>query len=168
MIDAIAFSGGDRPMMTPRQEAFRANYRARISPWYSGLAHVVVIGALGILTIAYAAGQVHGPSLAEWLVVPATFIGCNIFEWALHRFLLHRPVPGFMGIYKRHVLAHHQFFTDNEPTIDNARDFRITFFPPYAYTTFLCMSAAEAFVPSLLCSANGRRLLRATIPRGSL
>ena len=30
-------------MMTPRQEAFRADYRARISPWYSGLAHVVVI-----------------------------------------------------------------------------------------------------------------------------
>ena len=148
--------------MTPRQEAFRADYRARISPWYSGLAHVVVIAFIGILTIVYAAGHVHEPSLAEWLVVPATFLGCNIFEWALHRFLLHRPVPGFMGIYKRHVLAHHQFFTDNEPTIDNARDFRITFFPPYAYTTFICMSAAGAFVLSLIWSANAGWLLVAT------
>jgi hypothetical protein len=115
------FSGGESPMMTPRQEAFRTDYRARISPWYSGLAHVVVIAAIGILTIVYAAGHVHEPSWAEWLVVPATFLGTNLFEWALHRFLLHRPVPGFMGIYKRHTLAHHQFFTDNEPTIDSAR-----------------------------------------------
>ena len=88
--------------------------------------------------------HVHQPTWAEWLVVPAVFLGCNLFEWALHRFLLHRPVPGFMGIYKRHTLAHHQFFTDHEPTIDDTRDFRITFFPPYALTTFICMSAAGA------------------------
>src|SRR6202022_2402881 len=72
------------PMMTPRQEAFRTDYRARISPWYSGLAHVVVIAAIGIATIWYAAGHVHQPSLTEWLVVPVTFLGTNFFEWALH------------------------------------------------------------------------------------
>jgi hypothetical protein len=149
-------------MMTPRQIAFRADYRARISPWYSGLAHVVVIAAIGIMTIWYAAGHIHSPTLAEWLVVPVTFLGTNVFEWALHRFLLHRPVPGFMGIYKRHTLAHHQFFTENEPTIDDARDFRITFFPPYAFTTFICMSAAGAWVLSLLWSANAGWLLVAT------
>ena len=149
-------------MMTPRQEAFRADYRARISPWYSGFAHVVVIAALGIATIWYAASHVHQPTLAEWLVVPVVFLGCNLFEWALHRFLLHRPVPGFMGIYKRHTLAHHQFFTDHEPTIDNARDFRITFFPPYAFTTFICMSAAGAFVLSLVWSPNAGWLLMCT------
>jgi hypothetical protein len=59
-----------------------------------------------------------------------------------------------MGIYKRHTLAHHQFFTDHEPTIDTARDFRITFFPPYALTTFICMSAAGALVLTALWSAN--------------
>ena len=149
-------------MMTPRQEAFRADYRARISPWYSGLAHVVVIAFIGILTIWYAADHVHNPTLAEWVVVPATFLGTNFFEWALHRFLLHRPVPGFMGIYKRHTLAHHQFFTDGEPTIDNARDFRITFFPPYAFTTFICISAAGAWVLSLIWSANAGWLLVCT------
>ncbi|HEX5319872.1 MAG TPA: hypothetical protein VFW46_11990, partial [Stellaceae bacterium] len=119
-------------MMTPRQAAFRADYRTRISPWYSGTLHVVVIAVLGVATIWYAAAQVHAPRWTDWLIVPATFLGCNIFEWALHRFLLHRPVPGFMGIYKRHTLAHHQFFTDHEVSFDDTRDFRITFFPPYA------------------------------------
>src|SRR5437879_11110685 len=131
-------------MMTERQAAFRADYRTRISPWYSGLGHVVVIAALGLATIWYCARNVHQPTALEWLVVPAAFLASNIFEWAMHRFIMHRPVKGLMGIYKRHTLAHHQFFTDHEPRIDTARDFRITFFPPYALTSFICMSAAAA------------------------
>src|ERR1043166_526259 len=46
--------------MTDRQAAFRADYRQRISPWYSGLAHVLVIAALGIATIWYCARH-RGP-----------------------------------------------------------------------------------------------------------
>ena len=149
-------------MMTPRQAAFRADYRERISPWYSGLGHVVVIAAIGLMTIWYCAIHIHNPTLLEWLVVPVVFLGCNVFEWALHRYIMHRPVKGFLGIYKRHTLAHHQFFTDHEPTIDTARDFRITFFPPYALTTFICMSAAGALVLGALWSANAGWLLVCT------
>ena len=149
-------------MMTARQAAFRADYRTRISPWYSGLGHVVVIAVLGLATIWYCARNIHAPTPFEWLVVPAALIGCNIFEWAIHRFVMHRPVAGLMGIYKRHTLAHHQFFTDHEPTIDTPRDFRITFFPPYALTTFICMSAAGAVVLGWLWSANAGYLLVAT------
>jgi hypothetical protein len=149
-------------MMTSRQAAFRADYRARISPWYSGFGHVLVIAALGIATIWYCAGQIRGPSFAEWLVVPAAFLACNFFEWGLHRFVMHRPIKGLMGIYKRHTLAHHQFFTDHEPTVDSTRDFRITFFPPYALTTFICMSAAGGAVLGWLWSPNAGWLLVAT------
>jgi len=149
-------------MMTPRQAAFRADYRERISPWYSGLGHVVAIAAIGLATIWYCARHIHQPTPLEWLVVPVVFLGCNVFEWALHRYIMHRPVKGFMGIYKRHTLAHHQFFTDHEPTIDTARDFRITFFPPYALTTFICMSAAGAAVLGALWSANAGWLVVCT------
>jgi hypothetical protein len=149
-------------MMTQRQAQFRADYRARISPWYSGLGHVVVIAALGLATIWYCAGHVHDPSWAEWLVVPVVFLACNIFEWALHRFVMHRPVKGFMGIYKRHTLAHHQFFTNHEASFDSTRDYRITFFPPYALTTFICLSAAGGWVLSLIWSANAGWLLVCT------
>ena len=107
-------------MMGRRQAAFRADYRERISPWYHGWAHVALIYAIGGATIWYAAQHVHAPSAAEWLVVPAVFLLCNLFEWWIHRFIMHRPVKGFMGIYKRHTLAHHQFFTDREPFIDTA------------------------------------------------
>jgi hypothetical protein len=49
-----------------------------------------------------------------------------------------------MGIYKRHTLAHHQFFTRDEVSIDAHRDYRITFFPPYALMAFIMVSAAPA------------------------
>lgn len=149
-------------MMTKRQEAFRADYRERISPWYNGPLHVLLIYAIGGATIWYAVAHIHGPTLLEWLVVPVVFLLCNVFEWALHRFIMHRPVKGFMGIYKRHTLAHHQFFTDREPTVDDTRDFRIVFFPPYALITFIAMSAAGAWVLSLLWSTNAAWLLVCT------
>ena len=149
-------------MMTERQAAFRADYRTRISPWYSGLGHVLVIAALGLATIWYCARNVNQPTALEWLVVPAAFLASNIFEWAMHRFIMHRPVKGLMGIYKRHTLAHHQFFTDHEPTIDDTNDFRITFFPPYALVTFIAMSIPPALVLGYLWSASSGTLSSAT------
>jgi hypothetical protein len=148
--------------MSKRQEAFRADYRQRISPWYSGPAHVFLIYAIGGAMLWYAIRHIHSPSWAEWLVVPVVFLLCNVFEWGLHRFIMHRPVKGFMGIYKRHTLAHHQFFTDREPTYDSTRDYRIVLFPPYALVTFIAMSAVGAFALNAVWSSNAAWLLICT------
>ena len=149
-------------MMPKRQEAFRADYRPRVSPWYSGWLHVAVIYAIGGIALAYYIPHIHRPTALEWLVVPATFLATNVFEWWIHRFVMHRPVKGFMGIYRRHTLSHHQFFTDQVPTIDTSRDFRITFFPPYALITFIAMSAPPALALAWLWSANAAWLLMCT------
>jgi hypothetical protein len=93
--------------MSQRQEAFRADYRPRISPWYSGEMHVVVIYAIGAAALAYFIPHIHNPSWTDWLVVPLVFLACNLFEWWVHRYVMHRPVKGLMGIYRRHTLAHH-------------------------------------------------------------
>ncbi len=138
-------------MMTPRQEAFRADYRTKISPWYSGLLHVLMIYAIGIAAIWYCVRQIADPAWYEFLVIPVVFAVANVFEWWIHRYIMHRPVKGFMGIYKRHTLAHHQFFTEIEPSVDSTRDFRIVFFPPYALVTFIAMS----LVPALVLNAVG-------------
>ena len=68
----------------------------------------------------------------------------------------------FMGIYKRHTLAHHQFFTHIEPTIDNTRDFRIVFFPPYALVAFMALSLPPAAILGLLGLPNAGWLLLIT------
>jgi hypothetical protein len=86
----------------------------------------------------------------------------NAFEWWIHRYVMHRPVRGLMGIYKRHTLAHHEFFTDAEPTLDNTRDFRIVFFPPYALVAFMAMSLAPALILGLAGLPNAGWLLLIT------
>jgi len=152
----------DTERMSQRQAAFRADFRTRIAPAYAGWAHVALIYALGFAAIWYCARQVSQPAWYEVLVIPVAFCIANAFEWWIHRHVMHRPVRGFMGIYKRHTLAHHQFFTDAVPTIDDSRDFRITFFPPYALITFMAMSVPPALVLGWLWSVNAGYLLMCT------
>ena len=47
-----------------------------------------------------------------------------MFEWAVHRFVMHRPVPfkGLRAVYERHTLNHHQFFTDEEMRFRDHKD----------------------------------------------
>ncbi len=117
-------------MMTERQRRFRAQYREGISPFYSGLVHIGVMYAAGIGAIGYCASQLHGATW-QWLFVIPTFVAGNFVEWAMHRFVMHRKIDVFAlrAIYDRHTRQHHQYFTDNDPTIDSVREFRIVFFP---------------------------------------
>ena len=152
----------DPVRMSRRQAAFREDFRARIAPLYFGWAHVALIYALGIAAIWYCARQVTAPAWYEFLVIPFAFCVSNVFEWWIHRTIMHRPVKGFMGIYKRHTLAHHQFFTAEEPTVDNTRDFRIVFFPPYALVAFMALSLPPAAILGALGLANAGWMLLIT------
>ncbi|WP_428491599.1 hypothetical protein [Rhodopila sp.] len=141
-------------MMSPRQAEFRAAYRAQIAPAYHGVIHVALIYLIGGAALWYAACQIRNATLAQWLVAPAVVILANLFEWLLHAQVMHRPRPGLMGIYNRHTLAHHQFFTQDAPYHDTTRDYRIVFFPPYALIAFLVMAAVLGSILALLWSAN--------------
>lgn len=151
-----------KPMMSPRQAAFREEFRERIAPAYLGLAHVALIYALGGAAIFYAVRQMHQTAWYDFLVVPVAFCISNAFEWWIHKYVMHRPVKGLMGIYNRHTLAHHQFFTSVEPTIDSLRDFRIVFFPPYALVAFMLLSLPFAFVLGMIGLPNAGWLLLIT------
>ena len=105
------------PQMPPRQAAFRVDYRQRIAPAYLGWMHVALIFGLGAAAIWVCARQITAPAWYEWLVIPAAFCLSNVFEWWIHKYVMHRPVKGLMGIYKRHTLAHHEFFTDVAPAL---------------------------------------------------
>jgi len=144
--------------MPKRQAAFRDDFRTRIAKFYNGPLHVLMIFGIGGATIWYCVRQVQSPAWYEWLIIPASFVVGNLFEWWIHRFVMHRPIKGFgnffMAIYTRHTLAHHQFFTDHEPTIDGLRDFRIVFFPPYALVTFILISIPPAAILMLVGAWN--------------
>ena len=117
-------------MISERQRRFRETYKSNISPLYNGIVHVVVTFGAGIAAIAYSVSQMHGASW-EWLLAIPVFLGGNFVEWVMHRYVMHRRINVFAlrAIYERHTRQHHQYFTDNEPTFDTTREFRIVFFP---------------------------------------
>lgn len=117
-------------MMTERQRRFREKYVSEISPAYNGIVHVAVIAILGLGGIWYCLSRMENATW-EWLVAIPVFLAANFGEWAMHKYIMHRRIDVFAlrAIYERHTRQHHQYFTDNEPTIDTVKEFRIVFFP---------------------------------------
>lgn len=151
-------------MVTDRQRLFRETYRSRLVGWYNGYVHLLVIYSIGAGLFYIFANNIHDVQWWEWLTVPAIFLLCNIFEWALHRYVMHRPIniPALKAIYDRHTLNHHQFFTDSEIRFKDHRDWRVTVFPTYALVVFTLMSIPPALVLGFLITANVGWLLIST------
>jgi hypothetical protein len=130
-------------MMTAKQTVFREAYRLRIETWYSGPVHVLIIYTIGATALGWFISQINGPITgAQWLVIPLVVFVSNILEWAMHKYIMHRPRKNAIAraIYKRHTQMHHQFFTSQYYTIDTVRDYRIVFFPPYTELAALILA----------------------------
>ncbi len=142
--------------MSPRQHDYRATYRGRIVGWYNGFLHVAVIYAIGLTALYLYVSNVHSVAWWEWITVPVVFLLCNFFEWFLHARVMHRPLPvkALRAIYTRHTLMHHQFFTDSEMRFADHKDWRVTFFPPYALVVFILMSIPGALFLGWAVSPN--------------
>jgi hypothetical protein len=142
-------------MMTDRQRRFRAKYVSEISPWYNGIVHVVVMYAAGIGAIAYCVSRMQDATW-EWLFVVPVAIAGNFIEWAMHKFVMHRLVDVYAlrAIYDRHTRQHHQYFTDNDPTIHAIQEFRIVFFPWRVLAVLAVMGTVFGSLTALLVDAN--------------
>jgi hypothetical protein len=150
--------------MNERQRDYRKVYRDRIATWYHGWVHVAIIYSIGFGTLFVYISHLQDVRWWQWLVVPVVFLIANIFEWWIHRHVMHRPHPwkGAKAIYTRHTLMHHQFFTDNEMRFADQLDWRVTFFPPYALVVFILMTIPPALIGGWLLGANVGWLMMCT------
>ncbi len=141
--------------MTERQRKFREEYRAAISRYYSGLVHIGVMYAAGIAGVWYCASRLQGAGW-EWLLLIPVLIGGNFVEWGMHKFVMHRLIDVFAlrAIYDRHTRQHHQYFTDNDATIDTVREFRIVFFPWRVLIVLAVFGALFGWIASVLINPN--------------
>jgi len=145
----------DSPM-TARQRDYRRQYRERIAGWYNGWLHVAMIYTIGLTATYIYVTNIRQVAWWEWLTVPVVFLLCNVFEWVLHRYVMHRPLrlPALRAIYNRHTLMHHQFFTGQEMRFADHKDWRVTFFPPYALVVFILMSIPPSLLLGWIHSPN--------------
>jgi len=150
--------------MDDRQRNYRSEYRRRIAGWYNGWLHVAIIYTIGLTAMYIYISHIGSVQWWEWLTVPIVFMICNVFEWFLHRYVMHRPLrwKALRAIYNRHTLQHHQFFTDKEMRFADQKDWRVTFFPPYALVVFILMSLPPSAIMGYLVSPNVGWLIMCT------
>lgn len=151
-------------MMSEKQRKFREQYKGRISPFYNGLLHIGVIYAVGIAAIWYCVSQLQAPTW-EWLLMLPVALAGNFIEWGMHKYVMHRRIDVFAlrAIYERHTREHHQYFTDNDVTIDTIREFRIVFFPWRVLTVLGVLGLALWWVTSRVINTDAAYIVYMTL-----
>jgi hypothetical protein len=154
----------ERHAMSERQRQFREQYKSKIHPLYNGPFHIGVIYVVGAAAIWWCVSRLENATW-EWLLVIPIFLLSNLFEWWIHKNVMHRLVDVFAlrAIYQRHTREHHQYFTDNEMTVDSTREWRIIFFPWRALFTFMALGTPFAFLLGWLINPNAGYILMITI-----
>ena len=115
----------------------RAVFReTRIPKRYSGYAHLATIVGFSALVAAMSLAMLDDVDLLEWVTVPLTFLYCNLAEYLGHRGPMHNKTRFLAGIFQRHTVEHHSFFTDEAISFDSPRDYRAVLFPPILLVFF--------------------------------
>ena len=118
-------------MTTESVALARAEFReTRIPKHYSGYVHLATIVAFSGAVAAVSLAMLNDVKPAEWLTIPLTFLYCNLAEYLGHRGPMHRKTRFLAGIFQRHTVEHHSFFTDEAICFDSPRDYRAVLFPP--------------------------------------
>jgi hypothetical protein len=118
----------------------RAELRGRIGRFYRGEAHLLFTFTVSVGVTALLFSQVHDVRPLEWLAVPAFFLFCCFMEYLEHRYLLHQRRFGEFA-FRIHTLEHHAFFTVEEFTIGDRRDYFYVLFPPLLVLGYLGLVA---------------------------
>jgi hypothetical protein len=108
----------------------------RIPARYSGPVHVatIIIFSIFVATVSFA--MLDDVKPAEWLTIPFTFLYCNLAEYLGHRGPMHHKTRLLAGIFQRHTVEHHSFFTDEAISFESTRDYRAVLFPPILLVFF--------------------------------
>jgi hypothetical protein len=143
-------------MSAERVARFRREYQRRLAGWYNGYVHVGIVAVTAGAVLYLCIRHISAVTPLEWLTVPVAFVLMNLFEWHLHKNIMHTPSRFrlLQAIYRYHMLSHHQYFTDEDMAVREHRDLRITVFPPYAFTVFLLLALPLAIAGGFVISSN--------------
>ncbi len=107
---------------------------------------------LGIAALVSGGGLwlTWGESAWWWLALPGFWLVANVFEWATHRYPMHRPlVPRMM--YRNHALIHHRAFAgDDQQEIEDVRELSLVMMPWFTILIVFAMASPVAMVAAVL------------------
>ena len=121
----------------------RVEFRQRrVSPRYSGPLHLATTISFSLLIAVVSIVMLESVRPLEWLTVPLTFLYANLSEYLGHRGPMHHRTRLLTGIFQRHTVEHHSFFTHEAAAFESSKDYRAVLFPPILLIFFFGVFAA--------------------------
>lgn len=124
---------------------FRTRYRAGIPRWYHAGVHGGFVLAWGLGVIATVFATNGWPAAWAWLAAVPALLLFNIGEYTVHRELGHVKRPWARLFYQRHSGDHHSFFVPGRLHFEQARDWRVIFFPPWLVVVYSLLVVGPAY-----------------------
>ena len=119
-------------------ERMRREYdETGISPSYNGYSSIGLLSLVCFGTILFLTNMLGELSLVEWAVIPITLIYANLAEYALHRWIMHKPFPGLRKLYVRHALTHHRLYRADSMDISRHRELQLILLPWYIIFVYM-------------------------------
>jgi sterol desaturase/sphingolipid hydroxylase (fatty acid hydroxylase superfamily) len=140
----------------------RAQLLAETPRGYNPYFHLLFPNLFGGLVIAACLANLAGPTLAQWLVVPAMTLFAIAVEWRFHRDMLHRRTPPFAILYDYHTVSHHSIYKRGDMAIHEPRELRGILFPVWAITALFAITAPLALLLAWLFGRDAGLLFLAT------
>jgi hypothetical protein len=111
-------------------DRYRNAFRKKVIPWYyRGSLHVTFFSIIQIMALIIVGTRIIWNIQSVMIVVSSLFYATT-FTYFLHRFLLHRPIPGFKWAFKMHHW-HHTFYKSHRMEYDKIDDVYMLLMPPW-------------------------------------
>ncbi len=117
---------------------YRQHFRAKvIPPYYSARVHLVLFVLFELLAVVISGQWVpwsfHSPL---WILMAIVWASTALY--LVHRFMLHKKLPGFGWAYKMHHW-HHTFYQAHEMEYDELNDVYMLLMPPWLQATYFML-----------------------------
>ncbi len=111
-------------------ERYRKAFRQKVIPrYYRGSLHVAAFAVIQLVALVVVAARVRW-SLEAIIIIGMALTYATTFTYFLHRFLLHRKIPGFGWAHKMHHW-HHTFYQSHAMEYDTLDDVYMLLMPPW-------------------------------------
>lgn len=129
--------------------------------WYNPWVHLLTPSSVGTLVVLGCLAAVERPSVLDWLTVPLTVVGLNLFEWFIHSNVLHEKLWPLGLLNDRHM-EHHMVFKEDEMAIKSTKELRLVLMPSIAIFAAFVTSLPIPLLLTLVGLSNAAALFSAT------
>lgn len=145
-----------------RAEAVRKRLLDKIPSSYSPWAHLASTTGVGAGALALGLWGLKALRPVELLVIPATLVVANAFEWRVHKNVLHKRFWPFGEIFDRHTPEHHAVYHTNTMAMRDWREMKLVLIPAVGVLGIVAAMGPGAAAIGALTTANAGWLFLAT------